>query len=133
MEEDLTGFEVVRYEAPILLVKPVDEQGNVLSDCKPVLNYTRESDGKEQMTVYTTGGNVSFEKQPDGRWRSSQLLPDEPFSIDLKKEGYTTTAQKLSLAEGEDREVVLVMKKETAAAETGDANKPAGADSVEEE
>ncbi|HEY4312840.1 MAG TPA: carboxypeptidase regulatory-like domain-containing protein [Pirellulales bacterium] len=132
MEEDLSGFEIIRYTAPILLVKPVDEQGNVLPDCQPVLNYTRETDGKEEMTAYTTGGHVSFEKQPDGRWRSSQLLPDEPFSIDLKKEGYATTAQKLSLAEGEDREVVLVMKKEAAAA-NGDADKPAVADFIEEE
>jgi beta-lactamase regulating signal transducer with metallopeptidase domain len=132
MEEDLTGFEVVRYEAPILLVKPVDEQGNVLPDCKPVLSYTREAEGKEQMTAYTTGGNVSFEKQPDGRWRSEQLLPDEPFSIDLKKDGFTTTAQKLSLAEGKDREVVLVMKKD-ASAETGDAANSNKADFVVEE
>ncbi|MES1212989.1 MAG: carboxypeptidase regulatory-like domain-containing protein, partial [Singulisphaera sp.] len=110
VEDDITGFEVVRYTAPILLVKPVDEEGNVVAKTEAVLHYTRSADDKEQMTVYTTGSHVSFEKQPDGRSRSSQLLPDEPFSITVKKQGYTATTQELSLAEGQDQEVTIVLK-----------------------
>ena len=124
VEDDISGFEVVRYTAPILLVKPVDEEGKSVAKVEPILRYTRSAAGKEEMTSYTTGGHVSFEKQPDGRWRSSQLLPDEPFSITLKKQGYTAATQELSMAEGEDREVLLVIKPESQSAETND-----GADS----
>ena len=59
------------------------------------------------MTVYTTGGHVSFEHQDDGRWRSSQLLPDEPIEVTVKKEGYTCEPQELSLAEGDEQELRL--------------------------
>jgi beta-lactamase regulating signal transducer with metallopeptidase domain/5-hydroxyisourate hydrolase-like protein (transthyretin family) len=129
LEDDVYGFEVVRYTAPILLVKPVDEAGAALADCTPIVKYMRPQEGEEKLTVYTTGSNVSFEKQRDGRWRSSQLLPDEPLSVTVEKTGYTTTAQELSLAEGAERELAFVLKKDAAAAadEKADDQKPAAA------
>jgi hypothetical protein len=54
---------------------------------------------------------VSFEYQEDGRWRSSQALPDEPMSVTVEKTGYATTPQDASLTEGQEREFVFVMKK----------------------
>jgi beta-lactamase regulating signal transducer with metallopeptidase domain/5-hydroxyisourate hydrolase-like protein (transthyretin family) len=115
IEDDISGLEVVRYTAPILLVKPVDEQGAVVEGCQPVLRYQRNDAGDEQLTVYTTGSHVSFEEQRDGRWRTEQLLPDEPITVEIKKNGYSTTPQELSLKEGDEREIVFVMKKDLAA------------------
>jgi hypothetical protein len=63
------------------------------------------------MTQYTAGGNVSFEKQPDHRRRSSQLLPDEEFKISIDMEGFETEPRTMSIPEGETRELVFVMKK----------------------
>jgi hypothetical protein len=111
LEDDISGMEIVRYTAPIVLVKPVDEQGSPISGCTPNIKYTRPDQENEEMTVYTTGGHVSFEHQDDGRWRSSQALPDEPMSIQIEKPGYTTTPQEASLKEGEEREFVFVLKK----------------------
>jgi beta-lactamase regulating signal transducer with metallopeptidase domain len=111
LEDDISGIEIIRYTAPILLVKPVDEQGAPLKDCTPILKYTRPDQEKEEMTVYTTGSHVSFEHQQDGRWRSEQALPNEPMNVRVEKTGYTTTPQEVSLKEGEEREFVFVMKK----------------------
>jgi hypothetical protein len=108
VEDDLIGLEVVRYTAPILLVKAVDEGGSPVKDWEPFSTYSRETE-EAQMTMYTVGGHVHFETQSDGRWRSSQLLPDEPVSITVKKNGFTTTPQEVSLSEGTTKELVFVL------------------------
>ncbi|WP_425396489.1 carboxypeptidase regulatory-like domain-containing protein [Aeoliella sp.] len=109
VEDDIHGFEVVRYVAPILLVKAVNSEGDVVSDVTPIVTYVQEAGEGEEMTMYTTGSQVSFEAQGDGRHRSSQLLPDETISVTIKKEGYETTAQELSLEEGEEREIEFTL------------------------
>jgi hypothetical protein len=113
VEDDVSGIEIIRYVAPILLIKPVDEEGRLVPDCQPVLTYTRPDSEGEEMSVYTTGGHVSFEHQGDGRWRSSQLLPDEPFEATVTKEGLTCEPQELSLGEGTTAEMVLVVRAST--------------------
>ncbi len=110
VEDDIRGFEVVRYKAPILLVKVVDEQGKIIRDAGPTLTYLRPTDELEEMTVYIEGGNVSFEKQGDGRYRSSSLLPDELVSVRIAKEGFETTPQEVTLKEGETREIQFLLK-----------------------
>ena len=120
VEDDIDGLEIVRYTAPVLLVKPVDDQGAPIEDCTPVLKYVGDTQGDEQLTVYTTGGHVSFESQKDGRWRSEQLLPDEPIAVTVEKTGYSTTTQDLSLAEGGRRELVFVMTKDPPGESAGD-------------
>lgn len=111
VEDDVSGIEIIRYEAPILLVKPIDENGQVVEECQPVITYVRPAEEGEEMTNFTVGGHVSFEHQQDGRWRTSQLLPDEPITVTVNKEGYESTPQELSLPEGESRELEIVLKK----------------------
>ena len=111
IEKDISGIEIVRYVAPILLIKPVDEAGNIVRDCQPVITYTNPEAEGEELTDYTVGGNVSLEHQPDGRWRTSQLLPDEPFKVTVEKEGYECEPQQLSLAEGDEHELQITIKK----------------------
>jgi hypothetical protein len=116
LEDDVSGFEVVRYVAPILLVKVLDENGQLVRDFKPVLKYTQPPPENGQSLVFTTGRDVNFEEQPDGRFRSSQLVPDEPFTVTIDRPGYTTTpSEGLSLAEGAQREVVFTVKPDPAA------------------
>ncbi len=112
LEEDLHDLEVVRYAAPTLLVKVVDENGTVLRDFKPRLLYTNPAIEEEDLSVYTrTNSHISFEKQGDGRERSSQLLPNEPFSITVVKPGFTTETHELALQEGEQHEIKFVLRK----------------------
>jgi hypothetical protein len=114
LEDDVDGMEIVRYVAPILLIKPVDDEGRLVADCQPVITYSRQDAEGEEMDQYTTGGHVHCEHQGNGRWRSSQLLPDEPFQVTVKKDGYECEPQDLSLAEGGEQEVEVVLKKVSA-------------------
>lgn len=111
LDEDVTGIEIVRYQAPLLLVKAVDEEGKLLEGAAPKLVF-KSGSPKDPGSQFINGieGDLYFEKQQDGRWRSSQLLPDEPFELSAVLEGYTTEPQKLSLPEGVEREVVFEMK-----------------------
>jgi hypothetical protein len=51
------------------------------------------------------GGDVDFEKQADGRWRSEGLLPDENLRLTVEAEGYQSYSQPVNLPEGSTREV----------------------------
>jgi beta-lactamase regulating signal transducer with metallopeptidase domain/5-hydroxyisourate hydrolase-like protein (transthyretin family) len=114
LENDVSGIEIVRYAAPMLLIKPVDEAGNIVRDCRPVITYTNPVKEGEELENYTVGGNVSLEHQPDGRWRTSQLLPDEPFKVTVEKEGYQSKPYELSLPEGDEHELKIVLKQASA-------------------
>ena len=46
-------------------------------------------------------GDVYFEKQEDGRWRSESLLPDEPFLLIVEADGYKPGCDRFTLAEKE--------------------------------
>jgi uncharacterized GH25 family protein/beta-lactamase regulating signal transducer with metallopeptidase domain len=117
LEADIDGFEVIRYVAPILLVKAVDENGKPLPNFKPKANYQKGKSPKDPNSRFINGvrGDVSFEKQTDGRWRSSQLLPDEKLTVTAVLDGYTTTTQTVTPKEGSSQELVFVMKRKTAA------------------
>jgi hypothetical protein len=45
---DIEGLEVVRYKAPIILVKPVDTAGNVIEGVKPEASF--HDPGKTEIT-----------------------------------------------------------------------------------
>lgn len=113
VEADYHGIEVVRYVAPILLVKAVDENGKQIKEFKPKAVYVKGKSPKDPNSRFINGvnGDVSFNDQPDGRWRSSQLLPDHNVTVVAEKEGFTTDAQVVSLKEGTTKEVVFVLKK----------------------
>ncbi|MBI2826518.1 MAG: carboxypeptidase regulatory-like domain-containing protein [Planctomycetia bacterium] len=123
IEDDVLDVEVIRYKAPIALLKPVDEEGRAVSGVKVAGIY--EADNKDKL-VQPVGGrqtSIHFEKQPDGRFRSEQWLPDEPTRFVVSAEGYEEAEETLSLPEGEQKELVLVMKKRAAAAQEPTADK----------
>lgn len=112
LEEDFTTIEVIRYSAPMVLLKAVDEQGNPLRDFIPNSKYkSRPAEENRGKFISGAQGDIGFEGQPDGRWRSSQMLPDEETTIMLVKEGYATEPQVVSMKEGDVKELVFVMKK----------------------
>ena len=105
-------LEVVRYTAPLLLLKAVDENGKQLRDFKPNSKYKTRPNAERRGTFISGAlGDIGFESQSDGRWRSGQMLPDEEVTITLEKEGYTSEPQVVALKEGEERELVFVLKK----------------------
>jgi uncharacterized GH25 family protein len=110
VDDDLSGIEIVRYTAPILLLKPIDKNG------KPVRNVTIQSEYEPEKPPAKFGfrsrtGDVRFTRQTDGRWRSSQMQPDVAVTVTVKKDGYEAKPQTVTLKEGKERELAFVLKK----------------------
>ncbi|NLE37285.1 MAG: hypothetical protein GX621_04595, partial [Pirellulaceae bacterium] len=101
LDEDATDVTIVRYVAPILLAKAVDEDGKTIDGFEPTIRYLpdRFHEG-EYVRNERSVGHVSFERQNDGRWRTSQLLPDEEFTLTVEAPGHEPRSEKMSLPEG---------------------------------
>jgi BlaR1 peptidase M56 len=113
LQADVKGIEIIRYTAPILLVKVVARDGGKLADVGVTATYP---EGKGQFgggLILAKGRNsdVSFEKQEDGRFRSSQLFPDQEATVFGHAEGYESRSQKVKLAEGTTKEIVIELDK----------------------
>lgn len=112
IEEDITGIEVIRYTCPLLIVKAVDEDGKQVKNYKPKATYMRDSP-KNPNSRFISGvnGDINFDHQQDGRWRSSNMYPDQSFTLTIEKEGYTAEPQLLTLKEGAKHEVTITVEK----------------------
>jgi hypothetical protein len=109
LTDDVEGFEIVRYRAPIVLVSAVDEAGQPIKEFKVGAAYGW---GKQDYILEgEVRSDLSFEHQNDGRYRTSQMLPDEKVKFTVTAKGYESTAEEVSLSEGESKELVLTMKK----------------------
>ena len=107
---DVRGIEVVRYEAPILLVRPVDENGNLLKDAKLRFDYGQGRNLMEEVGRFVEGHDVTYERQADGRLRSEQLLPDEEFTVAVSAAGCQSKSETLKLPEGAVKELDVTLK-----------------------
>ena len=109
----MTEVAVIRYVAPILLVKAVGEDG-VVSANSHRASSTGSTDAAAGGQFLRDGrrfGYVNFEHQVDGRWRSEQLLPDEKFTLTVEAEGYEPKSETLKLPEGAVKELEVRLKK----------------------
>jgi hypothetical protein len=88
IQHDLTGIEVIRYAAPIVLVKMVDASGKLVPTAKVAAIYDKENNSGIMYINAGKGSSVGFEKQPDGRYRTSQMLPDENTRFVASADGY---------------------------------------------
>ncbi len=111
LQKNIRGIEVVRYEAPILEVKPVAEDGTLLRNAKLRIEYGEGKGSWKGKGRFVEGGDVSFEKPENANPRTSQLLPDEEFTLTVEAEGYEPKSEKLSLPEGAVKELEVQMKK----------------------
>ena len=105
--------ELVPPAAPILLVKVVTKDGG---KPKGVAVSALYPEGKGQFggrLILRNGlrSDVSFEEQKDGRFRSSQLLPDEEVTVTGHAEGYQEASTKVKIPEGETKEIEIVLEK----------------------
>lgn len=114
LNEDVEGFEVIRYKAPIVLVSAVDEDQKPVQDFKVAAAYPW---GKQE---YILDGeqrsDLSFEHQNDGKYRTSQMLPDEDVKFTVTAAGYETATETIRLAEGETKDLLVTLKKAAEAA-----------------
>jgi Carboxypeptidase regulatory-like domain len=111
--EDIKGIEIIRYVAPILAVNVKDKDGRQIKDFKVKAEYGPGGEKRAPGSTFRGGveGDVFFEKQEDGRWRSSQLFPDEEVTLTASADGYESKSMPLKLTEGETKDIDFVLEK----------------------
>jgi beta-lactamase regulating signal transducer with metallopeptidase domain/uncharacterized GH25 family protein len=114
LDHDVKGIEIVRYEAPIILVSAATKDGKPVKGFMPSVNYTRSDRNGDGKFVMKGGGqsDVGLEEQGDGRYRTSQLVPDREVIVTAQADGFKPASQKLTLAEGRTEEIKLVLEPE---------------------
>lgn len=107
LKDDIKGLEVIYYTAPSVVVRAVAEDPSPIQGFKCQAIYANDKRPDRDPGGWVSGGqgDVRFEKQTDGRWRSIMLLPDESFLLVVEAEGYRPWAERFSLAEGAVKEV----------------------------
>ncbi len=98
---DMTDIRIIRYVSPVVLVKAHDRTG------KPIAGA--EVSGRYEDT--SLHESPEFEKDNDGCFRSSSLLPDEKFTVTVTADAYLQQSRSLSLAEGTTSELDLILDK----------------------
>lgn len=101
VNDDVSGIRITRYRAPLLLVRVRSSDKAAVEKPKIEFRY-----------VAAPSGHIGQEKQPDGRIRSSLLLPDEPFTVSVSADGYHPRTETLQLKEGTAQELEIVLEKQ---------------------
>jgi beta-lactamase regulating signal transducer with metallopeptidase domain len=128
IESDITGVEIIRYKAPIVQLKAVDETGQPVAGVKVAGIYQGQHQGELSHPVGGLPTNIYFEKQPNGLIRTSQMLPNEKTKFVAAADGYENAEETLSLPEGETRELTLVLRKKQESNESSAASKGEASD-----
>lgn len=109
LNDDIEGFEIIRYRAPVVLVSGVDSDGNQVKDSRVTAAYPW---GNQRYIIEgEQRSDLTFEHQNDGRYRTSQMLPDEDVKFTITAPGYEPASETVRLGEGETKDLVLTMKK----------------------
>ena len=109
LTDDVKGIEIIRYVAPILTVKVTTKDGS--KPVKPGVTAIYGSKNEDGRFILRNGrqSDVSFEEQEDGRFRSSQLLPDAEVTVAGHADGYASKSEKVKLEEGTTKEIEIVL------------------------
>jgi len=113
LDHDYPEVSVIYYTAPVLLVRATAEDGSPIPDFKCRLEYSKDRKPEERPPHWIDGvsGDVNFEKQADGRWRSEQLLPDENVQLTVQADGFKSYTRTVNLPEDTTREVNATLQK----------------------
>jgi len=109
VEDDITGIEIIGYKAAVVQIKAVDESGQQISEFEVAGLY--EGDGRSSHTAGGLTTHIWFNKQTDGRYRTSQLLPDSKITFTARADGHQDASETISLPEGAEKEITLTMKR----------------------
>jgi len=113
LDHDAKGIEIVHYTAPIVVVTGETTDKKPVPGLKVSAHYTQQEDGQSEGKLILAGGlqsDVNFEKQEDGRFRSSQLQPDIEFNLTAEADGFKPASRKLAIAEGKTEEITLELE-----------------------
>lgn len=117
LDQDTTNISVTYYASPIVLVRAQAPDGSTITNFKCAITFPegrKPYDHRYDATPHWNSGatgDVDFEKQQDGRWRSEGLLPDEKAQLTVQAEGYQSWSNSVALPEGVTREIVVTLER----------------------
>jgi hypothetical protein len=113
LDHDVKDIEIVRYVAPILVINATTQDGKQIKDFQAAVAYTAPGPDREK-NVHVVGGgkrkDAIQDEQYDGRYRTSQMLPDKEVTVSVSADGFEGASRKLSLPEGKTEEVTFVLE-----------------------
>ena len=81
LDKDVPEVTIIRYKAPVLVIQAIDKNGKPIKGFRPKAVYSKQIvDAKPGAFHVGRTHNVILGYQGNGRWRSSQLLPDQEFT-----------------------------------------------------
>ncbi|MFO0951249.1 MAG: M56 family metallopeptidase, partial [Isosphaeraceae bacterium] len=102
LDHDVKEIEIVRYDAPVIVIDAATRDGKPVKGFKATAEYT-EGVPDSDKRVHLAGGaptDAIQDEKNDGRYRTSQLLPDREVTITVTADGFAPASRKLKLAEG---------------------------------
>jgi beta-lactamase regulating signal transducer with metallopeptidase domain len=114
LDHDAKGIELVRYEAPVILIRATTKDGKSVRDFRPSLEYVEQAENPDGKFILNGGfrSDVNLEEQADGRYRTSQLAPDREVIVIVRAHGFAEASRNVKLAEGKIEEITLVLEPE---------------------
>jgi hypothetical protein len=112
LDHDVKGIEIVRYVAPIIVVNATTKGGQQVPGFKATVEYTSPGPNSDKNVHVVGGGKKEAvqDEQYDGRYRTSQLLPDREVNVTVSADGFATASRKYSLPEGKTEEATFVLE-----------------------
>jgi beta-lactamase regulating signal transducer with metallopeptidase domain/protocatechuate 3,4-dioxygenase beta subunit len=109
LDHDWRDITIVRYQAPVLLIDPVDADGKRVANVKVTAEYASVDQTGTRYAAPTE--QLYFDRQTDGRWRCDSAVPDEEFRVTLSADRYQRVSKTMSLKEGETNELSITLPK----------------------
>src|SRR5262249_58070979 len=114
LDHDVKDIEIVRYVAPIIVINATTEDGKQIPGFKVEVEYTTPAGDERGKQVHVVGGgkrkDAIQDEQYDGRYRTSQMLPDKEVKVTVSADGYVPSSRKLSIPEGKIEEMTFVLE-----------------------
>ncbi len=113
LDHDVKDIEIVRYVSPIIVINATTKDGQQIKDFKAVVEYTHPDPNNRKDVGLRGGGkkkDVIQDEQYDGRYRTSNMLPDKEVTVSVSADGFEGASRKFSLPEGKTEEVTFVLE-----------------------
>jgi protocatechuate 3,4-dioxygenase beta subunit len=114
MDRDVKTIEVIRYIAPTLVLNIKTKDGTKLNAKEVGITGWYMKHEKMRGIGFTSKGRpteMNFQRQDDGKFRTSQMLPDEEMTVTVFHDEYKDSVFKVSLKEGETKEMEVELEK----------------------
>jgi protocatechuate 3,4-dioxygenase beta subunit len=114
LDHDVKDIEIVRYVSPIIVINATTKDGKQVPGFKAEVEYTAPAGDERGKQVHIVGGgkrnDAIQDEQYDGRYRTSQMLPDKEVKVTVSADGYVPSSRKLSILEGKIEEMTFVLE-----------------------